>query len=144
MATAPSPSFSLATGNYVGTQSLTLTAEGATDIFYTVDGTEPTHTAGTPSGTTQVYTDAISISATTVISALTYITSDTDSPIVSVAIGIVSAPPSGVNINLSYSQANYLQSVLRQAVQAGYSSQPFTSTESADVLAILDILTGGQ
>lgn len=47
---------------------------------------------------------------------------------------------SGVSIVLSASQANLLQSVLRQQVQAGYMDNPFTASQSADVLAILAAL----
>jgi len=139
MPTATTPSFSLGTGNFVGSQTLTITAAGDTDIFYTIDGSEPTHTLGTPSGTTAVYSGPLTIAATTVVSALGYTTSDTDSVIVSVAIGILPVP-TGVDPVLTAPQVQFLQSVLREKLQEGYAVNPFTAMQSALIKSTLAAL----
>ncbi|MFT9497000.1 S8 family serine peptidase, partial [Anaerosolibacter sp.] len=60
------PVANIASGNYVGSQSITLSSatEGAT-IYYTLDGTDPLPTSST-------YTGAITLSGTTTLKALAY------------------------------------------------------------------------
>ena len=59
-----SPTFSLAAGSYIGTQSVTLSADEECDIYYTTDETDPTS-----STTAQKYSAALSIAATTTVKA---------------------------------------------------------------------------
>lgn len=58
------PGFSHAQGNYSEAFDLTLTAESGTDIYYTTDGTVPTISS-------KLYVDAISITTTTTVKAMT-------------------------------------------------------------------------
>jgi hypothetical protein len=62
------PTFSLAAGTYVGTQTVSLsdTTAGST-IFYTIDGTTPATSAG---GSTAQYTGPLTVSSTRTIKAI--------------------------------------------------------------------------
>lgn len=135
-------SFSLSSGNYIGTQSVTLSCVGANKIFYTTDGTIPADSSGTATGTTQTITGAsgvVSVAATEVIIAYSYVTADSpaDGAQTAAVYGIL---PAGVNVNLTPAQVNYLQSILQAQIQAGYASQPFTGTQSTDVISLLAAL----
>jgi Legume lectin domain/Chitobiase/beta-hexosaminidase C-terminal domain len=65
---AAAPTFSLAAGTYLGTQTVSLgdTTPGAS-IFYTLDGTTPGTSAG---GSTMAYAGAITVTGTETISAI--------------------------------------------------------------------------
>jgi hypothetical protein len=90
MAQVATPVITLAAGFYAGSQSTTITcATGGSTIFYTTDGTTPTHTAGVPSGTTATYSGAITIAASKTIKALGYLAADTDSAVASSAYHIL-------------------------------------------------------
>ena len=77
------PTFSLAAGTYVGTQSLTLTADDGCDIYYTTDNSDPT-----TSETAVQYTSAISIAASTTVKAAAKDGSDVYSDVVTRAYTI--------------------------------------------------------
>lgn len=64
---ATRPTLSLAAGFYVGTQSVTITADPGDEIRYTTDGSEPT-------ATSTLYSGPISISTTTVLKAKAFST----------------------------------------------------------------------
>ena len=74
------------TGGYPNTLKVTLSTvtTGAT-IFYTTDGTTPTHTAGTPTGTTHIYSTVVKVTAgnETFLEALAYERGMTDSVVTS-------------------------------------------------------------
>ena len=82
------PAFNLATGTYLGTQSVEITCEteGA-DIYYTLDGNDPT------SGSTP-YTSAISITETKTLKAIAIKGSD-ESPIASATYTIINTDHAG-------------------------------------------------
>lgn len=70
------PAFSIGSGTYTGTQSVTITTgtSGAT-IRYTTDGSTPSSTAGT------IYAGAVSIATSTTLKALAYKSGMTDSAV---------------------------------------------------------------
>ena len=76
------PTFSVATGSYIGTQQVVIssTTEGAT-IYYTTDGTNPTKESS-------VYSDPITVSQTTTIKAV----AATDAATSTVASVIITIP----------------------------------------------------
>lgn len=86
------PTFSLAQGEYEGTQSVTITCEtdGVT-IYYTTDGTDP-------STTSNVYSDAISVSATQTIKAYAVKDGLTDSEVAEAAYTISEGPDVILNL----------------------------------------------
>jgi phi13 family phage major tail protein len=71
------PVASLASGNYTGTQSVTLTAGAEETIYYTTNGTTPSATNGT------AYTDAISIEETCALRAVSTRAGYNNSPVAS-------------------------------------------------------------
>lgn len=73
------PSLSPAAGSFSSTQSVTLTATGASNIRYTTDGTTPNCT--TPTGT--LYSSAISVSSTATIKAISCYANSTASSVTS-------------------------------------------------------------
>lgn len=85
------PTFSIAAGSYVGTQTLTLgdTTSGAS-IYYTIDGTAPTTSSS-------LYSGALSLTASTTVKAMATVGGRTFSPVASASylinspIGSVSA-----------------------------------------------------
>ncbi len=71
------PVASLESGNYTGTQSVTLTAGAEETIYYTTNGTTPSATNGT------AYTDAISIEDTCALRAVSTRAGYSNSPVAS-------------------------------------------------------------
>ena len=65
--------------------ALSVPQANSATIFFTDDGSEPAHSSGTPTGTTQVYSGPISITATKTIKALAYSANAPDDSIVSEA-----------------------------------------------------------
>ena len=80
MAKVATPTASPIAGAQLTAPTVTLTcATVGSTIFYTTDGTSPTHTAGVPSGTTQIYATPLTTTLPETIKALGYLVSDTDS-----------------------------------------------------------------
>ena len=102
---APSmPSFSIAAGTYSCEQTVELTADAGTTIYYTTDGTEPT-TKSTP------YTEAITVSATTTIKAIAVDADGNKSAVASASYSIVAADNTtklGTTISLDNSSSHSL------------------------------------
>src|SRR5262249_34414149 len=142
MATTATPTFSLSTGVYEGNQTLSIScATPSSTIFFTTDGTVPTHSAGSPTGTTGAYTTPFPVSQTEVVIAIGYLNGNTDSPTASVVIGIVT-PATGVNSSLTAQQASYLQQLLQERLNDGDLTNPFSGSEAQlaqDTLAALRI-----
>ena len=83
------PTFSPAAGTHTGTQSVTISCAAPSNatIRYTTDGTTPTKSVGT------VYSEAISVSATTTIQAIAYKDGCLDSEVASGIFTIKCATP---------------------------------------------------
>jgi hypothetical protein len=95
--TAP-PQFSPAPGGYIGSQPVTLTDASPTPtIYYTLDGSTPTHSSA-------VYSGAIQLSTTTVVTAIASSPGLTDSAPVSGTYTIT--PVSSATINYSEGFSN--------------------------------------
>lgn len=140
--------FSLASGNYTGSQTVTLSCAGATAIFYSTNGVVPTDTSGTagPSTTKISATSGpVVVSTTEAIMAYSYVSADSpaDGPIKAVAIGIV-APTAAGTVVLSATTSNVLQSLVTDSIQAGYASNPFTASQSENLLEALTQLRNSQ
>ena len=76
-------------GEYAGAQNVTLTADGATSIYYTLDGTMPTCSVGA------LYSGPISVSSSTPIEARSCYPSNASSTVVSYLYAIDPTTPSG-------------------------------------------------
>jgi hypothetical protein len=100
--TAP-PHFTPAAGSYVAAQSVTLSDDtaGAT-IYYTTDGTAPTHNSA-------VYTAAVAVSKTTIIQAIGSYPGLSDSAVVSGTFTITSNGTTPINFGLGFSNPGCLQ-----------------------------------
>jgi hypothetical protein len=83
------PSSSVATGTFTDAQSVTLSAETGSTIYYTIDGTTPTTTSTVYSSS---FTVACSISATTTVKAVAVKTGSANSPVLSVAMTFSTCP----------------------------------------------------
>ena len=83
--TVENPVFSLASGTYSGSQSVTLsTATSGASIYYTTDGSTPSATNGT------LYTGAITVDETTTIKAIAVAPAKDDSEVVTATYTITS------------------------------------------------------
>jgi uncharacterized repeat protein (TIGR03803 family) len=98
---AAAPTFGLPAGTYASAQSTTVstTTSGAT-IIYTTDGSTPTESNGTPTGTGIPLSNggSVSVNATMILKAIAYATGFTDSPVVSNIYTITSWPRVIVNV----------------------------------------------
>ena len=82
------PSFNPAAGTFTTSTSVTITTStGGATIRYTTNGTTPSETAGT------VYSSAVSITATSTLQAIAYLSGMADSPISSAVYTIQCAAP---------------------------------------------------
>jgi hypothetical protein len=98
---APAPSFTPAPGSYTAAQSVTLTDAGAT-IYYTTNGTTPTHNSS-------VYSGPISVTATTTINAIGAESGLTDSAVVSGTYTINTSGGTSINFGSGFSVPTGLQ-----------------------------------
>src|SRR5271157_591601 len=67
LGTVGTPTFSPAAGTYTSAQSVTIASANATVIYYTTDGSTPTNP---PTGTSTLYTGAISVSVSETLQAI--------------------------------------------------------------------------
>ena len=79
------PTVSPAAGDYHATQSVTLTATGATAICYTIDGTTPACATSATCTTGSVYSSAISVASSKTIKSLGCYGDNTGGPVGSAA-----------------------------------------------------------
>lgn len=103
LGTVATPVFSPGTGTYAAAQNVTITTTttGAT-IFFTTDGTDPTHDGlGNPTGTTAVYSGPLNVSATTTVKAVGFKTDYLDSTRAAAIFTIDLQPPTTSNFGLS-------------------------------------------
>jgi len=119
-------SFSLASGNYQGSQTVTLSCAGANGILYTTDGTTPSGTLTTPTGTTQKITGTsgpVTVAATEVILAASFVTADSPAlgVVTGAAYGIVSV---GIGVAFTSQQFAWIQSLVSQRVQNESTANP--------------------
>jgi uncharacterized repeat protein (TIGR03803 family) len=85
---AAAPTFSPAAGTYTSTQTVTITsATTGASIRYTTDGSTPTEVGGT------LYSGPVSISATTTLNAIAFLSGDLNSPVTSGAFTINISTP---------------------------------------------------
>ena len=102
---APSmPTFSIAAGTYSVEQTVELTADAGTTIYYTTDGTEPT------TGSTE-YTGAITVTTTTTIKAIAVDDEGNKSAVATASYSIVAADNTtklGTTISLDNSSSHSL------------------------------------
>jgi hypothetical protein len=88
---AATPTFSPVAGSYSGTQTVTITSTSGGTIYYTTDGTTPTHSSSSiSSGST------ISVAATETVKAIASATNNLDSAVGSAAYTITPIPTPGV------------------------------------------------
>ncbi|MGA9569862.1 MAG: chitobiase/beta-hexosaminidase C-terminal domain-containing protein [Candidatus Acidiferrales bacterium] len=100
--TAP-PNFTPAPGTYVSGQSITLTDDTAgAVIYYTTDGTTPSHSS-------TVYNGAIAVSSSTTIKAIGSYPGLSDSAVVSGAFTITSSGTTPINFGLGFSNPGCMQ-----------------------------------
>ncbi len=87
------PAFTPAAGTYPTAQSVAITSStGSALIRYTTDGSTPSEAVGT------IYSGPVSISATTILTAIAYEAGFTDSPVTSGTYVINVGPPPTVNL----------------------------------------------
>ena len=100
---AAPPSFSPAPGSYTTAQSVTLTDDSPSPvIYYTIDGTKPTHSSN-------VYSTPILVSATTTIQAIASSPGLNDSPVVSSLYTINTNGTTSINFGLGFSNPGCMQ-----------------------------------
>ena len=97
----PAPTFSPATGTYTSTQSVQLNDPGAT-IYYTTDGTTPTHSSA-------VYSGAISVATTTTINAIGSAAGMADSGVRTAIFTINTSGTTAINFGAGFSGAAGVQ-----------------------------------
>jgi hypothetical protein len=95
--TVATPTFNPAGGTYPGTQTVALsdTTAGST-IFYTLDGSQPGTSAGSPTSATKQYSGPLTISSTQTVKALATASGMTPSPTAAATYTITSTGGSGV------------------------------------------------
>jgi len=121
------PTASPAAGSYFGSQTVTLSdSTGGATIFYTTDGTTPTHSGSTPTGTTQVYSSTISVTSSKTIKTIAYLSGAPDSGLVTAAYSILT-------------QGTLVQAVSKNA----YGNESQTVTLTAGNTAVVFVNTGG-
>lgn len=94
---AATPTFSPGAGTYIGTQTVTITSASGGTIYYTTDGTAPTHSSSSiTSGLT------ISVAATETVKAIASVANNVDSPVGTAAFTITTLAPfsSGTGRNI--------------------------------------------
>jgi hypothetical protein len=97
----PAPAFSPAPGSYTSAQSVTI-IDGNATIYYTTNGTTPTHSS-------TKYTGPIAVSTTTTIKAIASQTGLTDSPVTSGTYTISTGGTTSINFGEGFSNSTGLQ-----------------------------------
>ena len=97
----PAPAFLLATGTYTSTQSVQLSDAGAT-IYYTTDGTTPTHSSA-------VFSGAITVATTTTVNAIGSAPGMADSGVSTAIYTINTSGTTSINLGAGFSSATGLQ-----------------------------------
>ena len=98
--TVATPAFSLASGTYSGTQSVTITdATVGASVYFTIDGS-------TPSATSTLYSGPISVASSETINAIAVDAGDTSSP-VATATYIINALPATATPTFSVAAGTY-------------------------------------
>ena len=107
------PTFSPAAGTYPSSQSVTITsATAGASIRYTTNGSTPSETSGT------LYSTPVSVTTTTTIKAIAYLTGMADSAVVSATFTI--APPAAApTFNPAAGTYNAAQSVTLRSTTSG-------------------------
>ncbi|MGA3006409.1 MAG: chitobiase/beta-hexosaminidase C-terminal domain-containing protein, partial [Opitutaceae bacterium] len=133
------PTFSPVAGTYTSAQSVTIacTTPGSS-IAYTTDGSTPTESAGTPTGTSLLYTGPVSVNATTTLNAIGFETGMADSSVATAAYTInipVAATPTFSPVAGTYTAA---QSVTITSSTGGatirYTTDGSTPTETTGTI----------
>jgi AraC-like DNA-binding protein len=110
------PTFSQPTGSYVGTQTVTISADTGVMIFYTINGNTPTEVNGKAAIGTLLYTKPLLISATTTLQAIAYVTGVTPSAVSSATYTLSCVPPTFSVLAGTY---NVVKSVTLKSLTTG-------------------------
>ena len=101
------PSFSPPAGSYNNSQTVTLSSNNGTSIFYTLDGTTPGEKQGTPTGTTKMMSSGgtLTISSNTTVQAIASMSGWSDSTVSSAKYSLQCSNPTFSPTAGSYSSA---------------------------------------
>jgi autotransporter-associated beta strand protein len=128
------PSFNPVAGGYVGAQSVTITSDSGSTIYYTTNGDTPT--ASSPSGISPVTGITIPTDSTVTIKAFARKSGQTDSPPTSAVYHTITTPKWNVDESGSWTDSTrWLNSVSPNAVNAAVD---FTFPQTNPTFVTLD------
>ena len=128
------PLFNPAAGGYIGAQSVTITSDSGSTIFYTTDGSTPT--ASSASGLSPLAGIPIPLDAAVTLKAFARKAGQTDSPVATAVYHTVATATWNVDANGLWSDtANWLNQVSPNSLGAPVD---FTYPQGADTTVTLD------
>lgn len=131
--TASSPAFGPAAGGYVGAQTVTLTSDGGSTIYYTTDGSEPTLESLIYD---PLFPPTIPVDAVVTVKAFAVTSGFASSPVVTAIYRTVTVPKWNVDAAGNWSTAtNWANEVIPNGNQM---TADFTLTQTADRTVTLD------
>jgi autotransporter-associated beta strand protein len=131
---ASTPSISPGSGGYVGAQSVTITSDSGSTIYYTLDGTDPNPSSLT--GTSPITGIIVPVDSVGTIKAYAVASGFSDSPITTTVLRTVTVPKWNVDANGNWSTpANWINEVIPSG--SGFEAD-FTFAQSANTTVTLD------